>query len=186
MKDEELLKLIRKDTSYGIEVAINQYGNSVKTICRAILAGFSEEDIEEAVSDTFVGLWKAQDKIKSERETGLKEYLYGIARKTALNRRRKLSKQQVEQDIDEAFDISSGEDLEKNVLDKADCRILYQLINAMKSPDKEIFILRFCNQLSIKEIAEKLELKAKSVENKLSRGKVKLKEELIKVGIEVA
>ena len=186
MKDEELLKLLRENTSYGIEVAINQYGNSVKTICKAILVGFSEEDVEEAVSDTFVGLWKAVDKIKSDRETGLKEYLYGIARKTALNRRRKLAKQHTTQNIEDSVEVASVEDLEKNVKDKVDCRIIYELINAMKSPDKEIFILRYCNQFSIKEIAEKLELKAKNVENKLSRGKSKLKDELIKVGIEVA
>ena len=41
----------------------------------------------------------------------------------------------------------------------------------MKSPDREIFIYRYFYQHSIKEIADKLALKAKTVENKLSRGK---------------
>lgn len=123
MKDADLLKILHENTSYGIEVAIDTYGKAVKTICQTILTGFSEEDVEEAVSDTFVGLWKAIDRIKLERETGLKEYLYGIARRTALNKRRKL--------------------------------------------------------------ANKLVFKTKTVENKLVRGKVKLRKQLINIRIEL-
>ena len=55
----------------------------------------------------------------------------------------------------------------------------------MKSPDKEIFTLRYFNQNTIKEIANKLVLKTKTVENKLARGKVKLRKQLINIGIEL-
>ena len=185
MKDADLLKILYENTSYGIEVAIDTYGKAVKTICQTILSGFSEEDVEEAVSDTFVGLWKALDRIKLERETGLKEYLYGIARRTALNKRRKLAKEHNTSQIDEVKELVSEQDVEKNLIDKAECRIIYELINDMKSPDKEIFTLRYFNQNTIKEIANKLVLKTKTVENKLARGKVKLRKQLINIGIEL-
>lgn len=56
MEEQELLDCLSEDVSLGIELAIRQYGKAVKTICRSILSGYSGEDIEEAVSDTFVGL----------------------------------------------------------------------------------------------------------------------------------
>lgn len=66
MEEERLLKLLKTNTAYGIELAIDQYGASVKTICQSILSGYSTQDIEEAVSDTFVGLWKSKDKMGQE------------------------------------------------------------------------------------------------------------------------
>ena len=64
MEEQELLDCLSEDVSLGIELAIRQYGKAVKTICRSILSGYSGEDIEEAISDTFVGLWRSREKIK--------------------------------------------------------------------------------------------------------------------------
>ena len=94
MEERELLNCLNEDVSLGMELVIRQYGSAVKTICRSILSGYSKEDIEETVSDTFVGLWQSKDKIQLIEGHGLKEYLYGIARRTALNRRRSLAKKQ--------------------------------------------------------------------------------------------
>ena len=38
------------------------------------------------ISDVFVGLWKSRDKVLIKNGKGLKIYLYGIARKTALDK----------------------------------------------------------------------------------------------------
>lgn len=59
MEEQELLDCLTEDVSLGMELVIRQYGSAVKTICRSILSGYSKEDIEETVSDTFVGLWQA-------------------------------------------------------------------------------------------------------------------------------
>ncbi len=186
MEEQELLDCLSEDVSLGIELAIRQYGKAVKTICRSILSGYSGEDIEEAVSDTFVGLWRSREKIKLTDGQGLREYLYGIARRTALNKRRTLAKEHPTQDIDTAEELVSGENVEEQIVSRSEYEILYQLVNSMKSPDREIFIYRYFYQHSIKEIADKLALKAKTVENKLSRGKRRLRQQLLQCGIEVA
>ena len=67
MEEQELLDCLSEDVSLGIELAIRQYGKAVKTICQSILSGYSGEDIEEAISDTFVGLWRSREKIKIGR-----------------------------------------------------------------------------------------------------------------------
>lgn len=186
MEEQELLNCLGEDVSLGIELAIRQYGTAVKTICRSILSGYSDEDIEEAVSDTFVGLWQSREKITLTEEHGLREYLYGIARRTALNRRRSLAKLQTTLDIDTAGELVSGENVEEQIVSQSEYEILHQLINAMKSPDREIFIYRYFYQHSVKEIADKLTLKAKTVENKLTRGRTRLKQQLIRCGVNVA
>lgn len=186
MEEQELLNHLNEDASLGMELVIRQYGSAVKTICRSILSGYSNEDIEETVSDTFVGLWQSKDKIRLIEGRGLREYLYGIARRTALNRRRSLAKNQPTQDIDTAGELVSGENVEEQIVCRSEYAVLYQLIDSMKSPDREIFIYRYFYQHSIKEIADKLTLKAKTVENKLTRGRNRLKQQLIRCGVDVA
>lgn len=186
VNQEELLICLKEDASKGIELAIRQYGSAVKTICQSILTGYSIQDVEEAVSDSFVGLWKARGKIVLQDGEGLKEYLYGIARKTALNKRRALAKEHPVQDLEEAGEIVSTENVEEKVICKSEYEVLYQLIDSMKSPDREVFIYRYFYQKSVKEIAEILQIKAKSVENTLTRGRSRLKKQLLKSGIEVA
>ena len=175
MEEQELLDCLSEDVSLGIELAIRQYGKAVKTICQSILSGYSGEDIEEAISDTFVGLWRSREKIKLTDGQGLREYLYGIARRTALNKRRTLAKEHPTQNIDTAEELVSGENVEEQIVSRSEYEILYQLVNS-----------RYFYQHSIKEIADKLALKAKTVENKLSRGKHRLRQQLLQCGVEVA
>ena len=186
VNQEELLEYLREDASKGIELAIQQYGKAVKTICQSVLSGYSSEDIEEAVSDSFVALWEAREKITLLDGEGLKGYLYGIARNTALNRRRRLAKECLVQNIEETEEIASTEDIESNVINRSEYEVLYQLIASMKSPDKEVFIYRYYYQKLVKEIAELLTLRAKAVENRLARGRSRLKKQLMQSGIEIA
>ena len=104
-EEKEILRMLDNDASKAMEMIIDKYGGAVKTICKSILLGFTSEDIEETISDVFVALWMARDKIEVTKDCGLKEYLYGIARKTALNRRRKLMRVQSgvsDEEIDDA------------------------------------------------------------------------------------
>ena len=121
MEERELLNCLNEDVSLGMELVIRQYGSAVKTICRSILSGYSKEDIEETVSDTFVGLWQSKDKIQLIEGHGLKEYLYGIAR-------RSLAKKQPAQDIDTAGELVSGENVEEQIICRSEYAVLYQLI----------------------------------------------------------
>lgn len=67
IEEERLLKLIKTNTAYGIELVIDYYGASVKTICQSILSGYSMQDIEEtAVSNTeYQILYQLIDDMKS-------------------------------------------------------------------------------------------------------------------------
>lgn len=182
MNDEELVAIILRDTSEGMSIAIESCGGAVKKICRTILAGYPSEDVEEIVSDSFVALWKAIETGRYDGSVSVKSYLYGIARKTSLNKKRELAKKKTTENIDQVMDFADV-DVEQEAIRKVDYQILNEVIMELESPDKEIFIYRYYEQYTVKEIAEKLKIKAKTVENKLDRGKAGLMKKLVQCGV---
>ena len=52
MNNEQIINAIRLSPQTDIDYAIQAYGGVVKAICKAILAAYSDEDVEEAVSAT--------------------------------------------------------------------------------------------------------------------------------------
>lgn len=180
--DQELIRLILHEPPLGIEIAIEIYGGAVKTICREILSGFHREDVEEAVADTFTALWKSAQNYDINRGACLKSYLYGIARRTALNKKRQLLKRELRLG-EYAAVAAANADVEAELEKKLEVEILRQLIIELPSPDREIFIKRYFLAMPVKKVAEELGISAKTVENKLCRGKKRLKKQLIKRGV---
>lgn len=179
--DQQLIRLIEKSPSDGISLALDLYGGAVKTICSSILSGFSESDIEETVSDSFTSLWRSISHYDYDKHSTVKSYLYGIARNLALNKKRSLSKHP-STDLEKA-NLPSVESAEEQVSSLIESQLIYDAIVALKSPDKEIFIHRYFLDERVKAIAMALNLTEKSVENRLRRGKLHLKAQLIKRGV---
>lgn len=182
MNDEALVDLILRNTSEGMTIAIERYGGAVKRICRTILAGYPSEDVEEIVSDSFAALWKAIETGRYDGSVSVKSYLYGIARRTALNKNRELAKKRTTENIDNVIEFADV-DVEQEAIRKVDYQILNEMIMELESPDKEIFIYRYYEQYTIKEIAAKLKITAKTVENRISRGRAGLKKKLVQCGV---
>jgi RNA polymerase sigma-70 factor (ECF subfamily) len=181
MNDAELVDLLKHNPSKGLELAVDKYSGLVKTIVVRIIGYDRQEDVEETVSDVFVELWKSIDNFDSEKGQ-LKNYIISIARFVSLNTyNRKILKHDLiplEEDEFE-FDV----DLDNEVSKSINKEIIKVTIKSLPHPDKDIFIRRYYLFESVKEIAQNLNLTPKSVENKLYRGKEKLKAALIENGI---
>jgi RNA polymerase sigma-70 factor (ECF subfamily) len=181
MNDAKLVDLLKHNPSKGLELAVDKYSGLVKTIVVRIIGYDRQEDVEETVSDVFVELWKSIDNFDSEKGQ-LKNYIISIARFVSLNTyNRKILKHDLiplEEDEFE-FDV----DLDNEVSKSINKEIIKVTIKSLPHPDKDIFIRRYYLFESVKEIAQNLNLTPKSVENKLYRGKEKLKAALIENGI---
>lgn len=183
MTERQLIKLLQNDPERGIEKALDFYGSAWKVICRNILRDFPEEDVEEAISDTLVAVWRAAGRFDWTRGTSFKSYCYGIARKTALAKRKKalgeVNAIPLEEDL--LFDTSEVE----NEFDrKEEERILHETVSELGEPERSVFILRYFYFFRIKEIAGRLQIPEKKVENCLYRGKRRLKDMLMQKGVE--
>lgn len=174
MQDRELILQIMDDPQKGLSAAMDAYGGAVKTIMRAFLAGFPEEDIDEAVADCFVALWQTAKRFDAEKGT-LKSFIYGIARNCAKHKLRSLRRRSMEQSMEEGVSFASPENVEAEVLDKMQAGILIELIEALREPARRVFICRYIEHKSVAETAQLLQISEKKVENILYRERKKLK-----------
>lgn len=177
--ERELPRLIREEPEKGMTLAIRLYGNPVRTICRNILAGCGSAEAEDAVADCFVNIWQAAGRFNPGQGASFRSYCYGIARTTALARRRKLRTEPV-LPLEETIFLEESEDVFSRQEEEG---LVHEAVDMMKEPDRTIFLLRYFYFFKVKEIAERLELPPKKVENILSRRKKDLEEILLEGGI---
>lgn len=183
MDDRKLIQLIKNNPDRGISEAMQLYGGAVRTIARSILASCNAELIDEVVSETFVKLWKNISYFKENDGASLKKYLYAIARNTAFDVLRKQEKNLSFEELDEIKELESAENIEKLIEQKELSELVYQLIESLGNPYNKVFLCKYYFDMKNKEIAEKLQLSEKQVENILYRGKGKLRKLFIQRGI---
>lgn len=183
MNDEKLLKLIQTNPNEGIHIAMKLYGTAVNTICHSVLQGCETGLIDEAVSDTFFKLWQKSHLFSTKKGNSLKSWIYSIARNAAIDIRRKngyvLPSLDDENEPEPMSDI-----LIENEVQKGEVRqILHEVIELLGEPDSQVFLLKYFLLMKNKEIATRLHISEKKLENILYRGKGKLKEMLMERGI---
>ena len=180
--DRQLALLLKNDPARGLEAALDRYGGAVKIICAAILGEENHQEVEEAISDSFVALWKGLDKY--DPELPLSSWLYGIARRTAQNRRKRMGRSAPLLCL-ELEPESAGEeaDLTDQAAAQENARLLRQAVTELPPPDKEIFIRRYYLYETVNGIAARLGLPPKTVENKLCRGRQRLRRTLMERGV---
>ena len=183
MNDQELISLIRKTPDKGVHELMLLYGGSIGTICRNFLYDCSENDIEEAIADTFIHFWKNATNFQLNENYSLKSYLYAIARNTARDKRRKIKKADIFSMEELSLELPADFSTESTLIRKEHEAILHTCLENMKEPDKSIFLYRYFYGYKISDIAIILKLPQKKVENILYRGKEKLRRDLFERGI---
>ena len=82
--DKTLCKRLRKKEESALEDIMKKYISLISSVIFNIGRGMlSKEDMEEALTDTFITLWKNSDKVKGE---SLKGYLCCIAKTKTLDK----------------------------------------------------------------------------------------------------
>ena len=66
MDDIAIIKMLHHTPQEGLHQLIGAYRGLVGKICANILAGH-QEDIEEAIADTFISIWKNVPKLDPQR-----------------------------------------------------------------------------------------------------------------------
>lgn len=178
MNEERLLKGIQKKKESYLEEAIDTYGRLVYTVITKFLPE-EEEAAKELVSDVFVELWNNAERIDLERGS-LKNMLCLIARSRALNYKKKHSKVEVISFAEEYMGHRQG--LEHEVIEKENVKELLEKVRQLKEPASTILIMRYFQNLSVEEIAQKLAMKRSQVDNHLSRGRKRLRSLIEQIG----
>ena len=120
---------------------------------------------EEIVQDLFVRFWEQRD--TKEITTSIRAYFYTSVRNACLNQIKHLKikeKYKQEQERELTFNTTHDQqDLEINELDQK----IHQAINDLPEGRRKIFILSRFEGLKYQEIADKLNISIKTVENQM-------------------
>ena len=173
------IKSYKNKNNINLEKVIDDYNGYVYKIIRNMVSNnISEEDIEEIVTDTFLIVWKNNEKLDDEKL--MSSYIAGIVRNLVKEKLRVIN---INGDISEYENIlQDSKKIDMICEEREKISIVENTLNEMKEDDKRIFNLFYYSNMKINEIAQKLNLTEFNVKSKLFRIRKKMKKELIKGG----
>ncbi len=178
MNDAEILELLESDGDSAVALLRERYEGLVRLVVGKLISDGG--DAEEAVSDTFIKLWKTRRNIDLSRSS-LKTFICIVAKSCALNKLRgQISCEPLpDEENDLGFEIDYTAEAAKSI----NRRVVAECISAMPEPDRDVFILRYYYDLPVKAVAEKLGLTPRQSEYILSKDRDRLRQALIEGGI---
>lgn len=171
---KELLLLLQKGEHKAFEQVFIAYFNKVKYFIERIIR--SENDAEELAQDIFIKLWINRESIDANKS--ISSYLFTLARNAAFNY---LKHQQVEEAYvhDQFIRIEEVSDTEEILYAKEIALLIEMTVNKMPEQRKRIYRLSRDSGLTNTEIAGKLNISKKTVENQLSLALKELRKAVI-------
>ncbi len=184
MEEEQIIALYFARSEDAIAQTHKKYGKYCHKIAFNILR--SREDSEECVNDTYLKTWNA---IPPRRPSKLQIFLGKITRNLALDRFDKLSAAkrgsgEVTLSLEELYAcIPDPQSPERAVEQKELIQALNSFLAELPAQQRKIFLRRYWNLSSIKEIASFYGISESKVKTTLMRTRGKLKDHLEQEGI---
>ncbi len=180
LPDSELFQLFRTKPEKALDRIMNLYIGLVYSIVSNKLSAIcSKEDIEECVSDIFYEVYKHREAIDLEKGT-IKAFIAVIAKRKAISTYRTLkNKNSKTVSLDDTIyevSISDNTSVEQAITEKEGKDKIIKGIKSLGEPDSEIFIRKYYFGQSTKLIANDLGIKENTIDKKVSRGHIKLRE----------
>ena len=160
--DQELAILIKKGDIRAFDKIYEKYSTRLYLFVNGIIK--SQKDAEDIVQEVFLKIWNNREKINEY--LSLQSFLFTIAHNTTISIiRKKINENNYVsyvKSLQNAKELSSGEvELEFKQLETHYNTIL----NKLPDRQKEVYLLSREEELSYKEIAERLGISVNTVEN---------------------
>ncbi len=184
MDDQKIIDLYFDRNEQAITETDVKYGKLCHSIAYNILS--NREDSEECVNDTYIGVWNA---IPPTRPDNFMAFVCRIARNLSLKRLEFLKREKRSADVilslDELSAVLPDERYAPDVSDEDVGRLISQFLRTQKEDVRNVFIRKYYFFDSVKEIAERYSFTESKVKNMLFYTRNKLKDYLIKEGVEI-
>ena len=184
MDDVEIIELFFGRNETAISEAERKYGKLCMSVANKILD--SVEDSEECVNDAFLKLW---DSIPPTKPSSLKGYVCKITRNLALMRVRYNNCQkrsaELAVSLSELEEVLPDDRISQSVDDEEISRAINDFLAKQKPIVRKVFVLKYVYFYTQKQIAEHFSFTEDKVNSMLCRTRKKLREHLVKEGIEV-
>lgn len=184
MDDSKIIELYFSRDEQAIKETNLKYGKLCRSVAFNILN--NHEDAEECVSDTYMGVW---NKIPPTRPGNLMAYVCKIARNLALKRLEYQSRQKRAQGVmlalHELEEVLPDERLAADISALDLGRLISGFLRHQKEEARNVFIRKYYFFDSVEEIARRYSFTESKVKNMLFHTRKKLKDHLIKEGVEL-
>lgn len=186
MEDAQIVALFWERDEAAIREAEEKYHAYCAAIASRLLD--SPEDVEECVSDAFLGAWNA---IPPHRPGSLSAFLGKITRRTALKKLREGKAQKrgggaAEESYEELAACLGVRNDPDEALESAElARIINQFLAGLKQTERRFFVCRYWYFDSIEQIAARFGCSQSKVKMTLKRTRDKLAERLRREGFSI-
>jgi len=173
----EWIYALKDGNLWAYNELFDRYGKRLHRFAIAYLK--STENAEEIVQDVFLKIWNNRKDLSPDKS--FESYLFTIAKNGILNTIRKSKSEQAYLNfaiLHPGKDVLLDEELDFNELERAYSNAVDQL-----SPRrKEIFLLSRVHSLSNAEIAERMNISSKTVENQMTSALAEIRKNLRTLG----
>ncbi len=171
--DKELLAIFNQDSSAGIELIFKQY---YETLCLTAVRITRDLSLaEDIVQEVLFELYKKAADLNIESIIGyLKRSVYNRSLNKLKSQRGFVDTDDINYELGDN-ESNSQEQMEYNEL----VAYLHKVIDSLPKKCRLVFVLNRFEQLSYKEVAAKMEISVKTVENQMSKALRILREEMI-------
>jgi len=169
-----------EEVNQNLNTSFNQsYEEFSDAIFRYCLYQTSKREVAlDLTQDTFIKTWEYLS--KGNKVDNLKAFLYKVAGNLVIDYRRKKKSESLDQIIEGGMDVKSDiNEMEQteNVFEKD---LALKVIDQLEEKYKDVLILRFVEDMSIKEIAKIMHQGENKISVRIHRGIQKLKDALEK------
>lgn len=171
MDDDKIVYFIKKRNEKGLQLLIDSYGGLITSIIKKHLYNLYDKQ-EECIDDVLLSIWNNIDSFDSSKNT-LKNWIAAISQYRSIDYKRKYLKL-----LKEELDISKFENqafIENSITEDELRSDIEELLCCLKEEDKDIFIKRYIEGKSMKELALETGIKEEVIYNRISRGRKKLR-----------
>lgn len=174
------IKLIKKCQRGEKEAFNNLITNYYPYVSRFLMKlTANEELIQDLVQETFLKLITNIDKFDTKGTAKFSTYLIKIAKNTYLDYLKKNKKISYQLDIENISDTS----FEETMIDKTQISEILKEIDKLPFEQAQAIKLKYLEEYSLKEIANKMKTKPSTIKSRIYEGKEKLKKKFKNGGV---
>lgn len=169
--DEELMVNVAKGYKSSYSIIVDRYLNKAISYTRKL----SPEDFEDIVQLTFFKIWQ-RAKYYNVDKAKFSTWFYRILQNQAYDfLRKKKREREFTEEYQKELIISDVINLEEKLLKEKDNKdLIYLIIKELKNREQKVVILRYLEDMSIKECSNIMKCSEKAIEALLTRSKKKM------------
>lgn len=175
ISDEELISRIKGHDKIAYNIIVERYLSKLWRLGVSVF--HNDTEAEDAVQDVLLSLWQNRENLKSEKESGAKfsTWIYRVMLNRCIDIKRRRKPQTGTEILDDVA-ADNGLTAEALLVDTQNSSQL--LAYLMEIPEKQrlAIILFYYEELSVKEISDRLSINEPAVRSLLMRGRRTLKE----------